>query len=261
MIYMEQSNRISIKELKALTQQTAPNPSKETSVGKFTRLFSAYTTWFFIKTPITPNQISLLSALVYLAGLAVLFSPSYYITLLAPALYFLSIVLDGSDGEVARYKKMGSKFGGSYVEPVSHDNLYAVTFIGIALMLYLETGDGNMLIFGALASISKSLYRLIQIRFWNAAYAGTEFAKKEEQNKKAAERGLLHRIFDKINSGLFSYTGIFLPFTIAVIAERLDVFLYFYGIGMFLLYILLLTKHMRIVIKDGGRERFASRNE
>ena len=243
--------KLSIKDLRIRGQQSAPNPTKETEVGRFSRFFSVYTTWFFLRTNFTPNQISLLGALVYLAGLGVLFHPDYYVTLLAPVLYFFSIVLDGSDGEISRIKDIKTRFGGSYVEPVSHDNLYAITFILVSVVVFLATANPWILLFGAAASISKILYRLIQIRFWNVAYKGTVHATKEVQNEKSAQRKLVAKMFDYINSRLFSYCGIFLPFAAAVYFQRLDIFVYFYGIGFTFFYILLFTKHCYLIATDG----------
>lgn len=247
---MSNFKNLSIKELRERGQATAPNPTKETRVGRFTRVFSVYSTWLFIRTSFTPNQISVLSALVYVAGLLVLFSPDYSVTLLAPVLYFLSIVLDGSDGEVSRIKNIRTRFGGPYVEPAIHDNLYPLTFIICSVVVFLDTNNFWVLLFGTAAAISKTLYRLLQIRFWNVAHRGTSFAAKEAQNEASSNRGFVRKVFDTINANFFSYCGIFLPFAAAVAFQKLDWFVYFYGIGFTAFYLLLLLKHSYLVATD-----------
>jgi len=62
----------------------------------------------FIKLPFTPNQITIISALVGISA-GVLFILDYWI--LGALLIFITMVLDGLDGEIARRKKMKSNYG------------------------------------------------------------------------------------------------------------------------------------------------------
>jgi len=62
----------------------------------------------FVKLPFTPNQITVVSTSVgLLAG--ILFIYDFWI--LGAISIFISMVLDGLDGEVARIKNMKSKYG------------------------------------------------------------------------------------------------------------------------------------------------------
>jgi phosphatidylglycerophosphate synthase len=240
----------SISELRAHGQKTAPNPEKESWLGWFSRFFSIYSTWFFLRTNFTPNQISVIGCVIYLGGLLVIFHPDYYVTLLAPLLYFLSIVVDGSDGEVARIKKNGNRFGGPYVEPTTHDNLYALTFFLVGLAVFLETNEPIFIVAGSLAAICKLLMRLAQIRFWQITFKGTVYANKEAQNALAKKRSLPRKAFDSVNRNFFNYTGMFLPFTLAVIFMRLDLFVLFYAVSFSILYVLLMSKHSYLVSQN-----------
>ncbi|MBI4353554.1 MAG: CDP-alcohol phosphatidyltransferase family protein [Candidatus Omnitrophica bacterium] len=76
------------------------------------RLLSRPLTRLFLKTPLTPNHITLMSLGFGLtAGL--LFSRGYYLSSLAGAFcYQLAIVLDNCDGEIARAKNLSSALGG-----------------------------------------------------------------------------------------------------------------------------------------------------
>ncbi len=65
-----------------------------------------------IRTPVSPNGISLLSFAGCIIG-AVMFYPGGYIwTILAGLVIQLSSIVDGCDGEVARLRFQSSKFGG-----------------------------------------------------------------------------------------------------------------------------------------------------
>lgn len=68
-----------------------------------------------IHTSITPNQISLLSILVLVCGFAlIVFSSSIVMFVIGWLLFFLWNLLDGVDGNIARYKKIFSKYGEIY---------------------------------------------------------------------------------------------------------------------------------------------------
>ncbi len=65
-----------------------------------------------VRTPVSPNGISLLSFTGCIIG-AVMFCPGGYIwTILAGLVVQLSSIVDGCDGEVARLRFQSSKFGG-----------------------------------------------------------------------------------------------------------------------------------------------------
>ncbi len=64
-----------------------------------------------LHTPITPNQVSYIVALIGLAGCVLTALPSQACLIWGAALVFLSCVIDGCDGEIARMKLQYSPFG------------------------------------------------------------------------------------------------------------------------------------------------------
>jgi len=62
-------------------------------------------------TPVTPNQVTAVSILVGLAGAALLASPSRSFCVAGALLAWLSSILDGCDGELARLKLLSSESG------------------------------------------------------------------------------------------------------------------------------------------------------
>ncbi|RJS89730.1 hypothetical protein CW700_03325 [Candidatus Bathyarchaeota archaeon] len=94
-------------------------------------------TRLFALTPITPNQVTLLSLLAAVAS-SLLFI--YHHPLPAGLLALLSSVLDGVDGKLARIKHMKTTYGGIFDSFVDLYEDLAV-FFGMAYYGYVETLD------------------------------------------------------------------------------------------------------------------------
>lgn len=66
----------------------------------------------FSKLPLTPNHITFLAAVIGWAGIVLIFLwPGYWWVLLGAALFHVSSILDGCDGEIARLRFQFSRFG------------------------------------------------------------------------------------------------------------------------------------------------------
>jgi len=99
-------------------------------------------------TPITPNQITLLSfvlALVAAAMIALL--PGYWGLLAAVVIYELSYVLDCADGMLARWRGIQSPEG--HLFDFLMDELKAFVILGVvSVRLYLGSNDDRYLLLG-----------------------------------------------------------------------------------------------------------------
>lgn len=110
-----------------------------------------------IPYPITPNMVSIFTLAVSLASGVFLALGGYWNMLTGAALGWLSSVLDGCDGEVARLKLQESAFG-CWLETMCDNLYYVFTFTGLTIGLVRSTGNrtyllwGGLLLFGALAS-------------------------------------------------------------------------------------------------------------
>jgi phosphatidylglycerophosphate synthase len=114
---------------------------KETDakVARFNRRMSLPISIALIRTPITPNQISVLLVGIGLYS-AWLFSVGRYWTGVQAA--FLSLaasVLDGCDGEIARLKFQESALG-CWIETVGDYSYYIAIFIGLSIGATRQTG-------------------------------------------------------------------------------------------------------------------------
>ena len=126
---------------------------KKRDINRFTEWIArppaAVLVYFFAKTPITPNQVTFLSALVA-AGAGAIFAllPGSYLWLVVGVLVFeLSFVLDCADGQLARVRKVASPLG--HLLDFLMDELKAMLIFGcVTVRLWQETGDERLLVVG-----------------------------------------------------------------------------------------------------------------
>ena len=238
------TTQLSIKELRSLCQSSAPNPARESKVGKFSRVFSIYFTKLFLNTSVTPNQITVFSVLIFFIGLSLFFFNSYYINIIGCLVVFFSIILDGCDGEVARFRQLKSRAGANYVEPVSHDIQYGFVFLVIALSLYWHGFNPIYLFLGGMASVTKLLYRLLEVRYWMLVKGEMTKDTIEKIKQDYSKKFWLIRLFYWLNKNFFSSTGVFLGLLFFTLINRVDWYIWFFTIGYGLLYIALFIKQV-----------------
>jgi phosphatidylglycerophosphate synthase len=109
------------------------------------RRISMYITWFFLRIPITPNQITVLGFIIGLVGCLLLTTGNYLYGILGILLIHLYTILDHCDGTVARAKDMRSRAGG-FLDDIAADTVIAVMFLAIGY------GAGQLLL-GSIAAI------------------------------------------------------------------------------------------------------------
>jgi len=116
----------------------------------FDRKISGAISRLLLKTPVTPNQITVfVTALGIWAGW--LMSRAGYTAKVEGALLFLlTSILDGCDGEVARAKKMISKIGG-WLDLWGDNVVHVAVFYGLGLGLFKDTGDPRYVLLGEAA--------------------------------------------------------------------------------------------------------------
>lgn len=137
-----------------------------------------------LKTPITPNMISVGGVFVSLAAGYFFLQGNYFYYLAGALLSYVSALFDHLDGSVARLKSMESAFG-CYFEQVCDFAFYFSFAVGITGGLYRETGNpvyltlGGAVFFGTVVSLL------------TLSYQRKEFAKNPSQLA-----GHAHRTFE-----------------------------------------------------------------
>jgi phosphatidylglycerophosphate synthase len=236
--------KISTKELRAVCQSTAPNPARESLIGRFSRFFSIYITKLFLYTSLTPNYITIIGVFVFFIGLMFFFINSFIGNLVGVCLVFFSIIIDGCDGEVARAKKNGSVAGTLYTEPVSHDIQYGLSYLILGVAFYLHTGNVWYLLLGGVASITKLLYRLLEYRFWNLRHQSITSSGLQELVAAHNQKKKLVKLFYWGNKNFFSSTAFFPILLIFTLFGHPEYFVTFYAVGYSLLWLLLFVKQI-----------------
>jgi CDP-L-myo-inositol myo-inositolphosphotransferase len=113
------------------------------------RVSNAITKWL-IKTPITPNQISIMNmCLSALLAYIVSFGKPLN-TIIGGILFQLVSILDGCDGEVAKIKLRDSK-SGAYVDTITDQISYVLFIIGVTVGAYNATNDTAVLYIAGVA--------------------------------------------------------------------------------------------------------------
>lgn len=148
------------------------------------RPLAAVLLYFLRRTPLTPNQVTFLGAIVFLGvAAALILVRDWYGMLLAAAVLEFAYLLDCADGQLARLKSMTSEVG-AYLDFLI-DEVKALLLVGaFALRLWLVEDDPTWLVVGiagmALVSIATSLTNFVR----RPEYAGRDIKPGESARRK-----------------------------------------------------------------------------
>ena len=121
----------------------------------------------FVKTNITPNQISYLSIIPLIVGFIIMiFTTDFVVLLLAWFLFFFFFLLDGVDGNLARYREQYSK-DGSVVDAMAGYVAMVLTYFGAGIVAAHLNDSDIYIILGALSGISLIFPRLVMHKYIN----------------------------------------------------------------------------------------------
>ena len=122
-----------------------------------TRFISRQLTRLFLKTGLTPNQITFLSLLIGLGSAWSFYQGSYFPGVVGSLLLLVSAWVDCTDGEIARLKFMETPQGAQL--DIFCDNIvHLCVFFAIGIGLFFQTGDslyklsGGLAVYGSLVS-------------------------------------------------------------------------------------------------------------
>lgn len=144
----------SIKDLRKICQSKS---FTEHFTLRVFRVFSIYITRIFLPLKFSPNFVSFLGFFVGIAGGYLYVKDSF---ILGSILFLLFFVLDVVDGEIARYRKKTSHFGGWLDTTLGH-LLYPYFFIMFGLGVYFQTNEFIYAYLGVLIAVFKMIDRSI----------------------------------------------------------------------------------------------------
>ncbi len=190
------------------------------------RKLSYWMTIPFLQTNITPNQVTLLSISVLVIGFGInCFACTKTLMIVSWLFYFLWNLLDGVDGNLARYKKQFSKLGNIY-DTMGGYAAYALLFLGMGIGAWLHPGrlsvipSGYFIILGALSSISCLFPRLVYQKI-KASFA--DAGKIEQIRWNHSPMRVLERNITSITGGTMVFS------LLAILFQALDFFTVFYA--------------------------------
>jgi len=230
---------LTIKELRAKVQKTAPEGERETYSGKTIRFFSIFVTRFLARTPITPNQITVVSVLIFLAGVSYFVIPGYAAPVVGAVLVYISIIFDACDGEIARLKGNKSGVGDIYTEPVSHDIQYALMFIPLSLGAYMRTGSVIIIYVGFAAAVAKLMTRFLIMRFdvMQSILRERRGEMAPQRSVSPVPKNIFKQVYHFFNRNIFSSVGLVFPLLLFAVIDHVDLFLWLYAAGFFLFFV------------------------
>ena len=189
------------------------------------RKISWFITGFLVRTPVTPNQVTVISLILGIIAAVIFSLGGHTHTITAGLIFFLCIVFDQCDGEVARIKNMETEFGRSF--DIIVDSIVSAAIVaGITFALYKASGSGFHIIIGLLAIIG------ISISIFLATYLG-----KENKTDTGTQEML-----DKLNNKDFFY----IIMLASVIFNQMIWFLLIMAVGTNIFWIVHKIAHRKI---------------
>jgi 1L-myo-inositol 1-phosphate cytidylyltransferase / CDP-L-myo-inositol myo-inositolphosphotransferase len=137
----------------------------------FDRRISGAISRQLLKTPITPNQITVFVTLLGIVGGGLLAQPGYGVKVLGAVIFLMTSILDGCDGEVARAKKMTSRLGG-WLDLWGDNVVHVAVFYGLGVGLARDTGNPVFVRLGFLAVIGTVVSAILaSVQTWRKTQA------------------------------------------------------------------------------------------
>jgi phosphatidylglycerophosphate synthase len=130
----------------------------------FDRKISGAISRLLLKTPVTPNQITVGVTLLGLWGGWLMAQEGATVKIMGSLVFLLTSILDGCDGEVARAKQMMSKLGG-WLDLWGDNVVHVAIFYGLGIGLSKDTGKdiyltlGKFAVLGTVASATLASYQ------------------------------------------------------------------------------------------------------
>ena len=189
------------------------------------RKISGFITWLLVKTPVTPNQVTIISLILGILSAAFFSHGAHTYTIIAGVFYFVSTVFDQCDGEVARFKHMTSDFGKTF-DIIVDSIVNATITIGVTIAIYKTNGSSLTIIAGLLAMTGIVISLLLTTYFSN-----------ESKNDTGTKKML-----DKLNNKDFFY----IIMLVSVVFNQMIWFLLIMAIGTNIYWIIHKIAHRKV---------------
>jgi phosphatidylglycerophosphate synthase len=126
------------------------------------RKISSQITKLIIKTPLSANDVTMVSLFIGFIAAYFFLQNSYLAWFAGAIVYQFFHIFDGVDGEVARYKKQCSSYGG-YLDNLSHNLLNGLMFAAMGLGLFFTYGHFVLIFFAFIGAITVVLNQVVRV--------------------------------------------------------------------------------------------------
>lgn len=199
---------------------------------------------------LTPNHLTLLSFALYTLGSILLFIPGSYNLYISAMILPIAYVLDCLDGQLARTKKISSSLG-DYLDKTLDVLKASILILSLSLSMYLKTNNPFYFLLGFIASFGFNFRYYIKLE--------TMFSMvSKDKNYLEKCRNLRYELYDKLEKYYEQLSKTFLGklkiywlknriiffideaefvviTSISAIFQRLDVALWIFAIGHFII--------------------------
>ena len=156
---------------------------------------SIYFSWVFINLGFSPNTVTILFFLVGLVGGFLMLINSLWAILTAYILWRLHIIIDVSDGEVARFTQKFS-INGAYWDYMIHAVLYPLYFANMCVAQYQNFENPKFLFLAIAGVLVLSLQLAVKNNYFRAMLYNdislSTFKEKSQQGKKS---GFIYKLY------------------------------------------------------------------
>jgi phosphatidylglycerophosphate synthase len=177
----------SIAELKDICRRENDHDNRRTMF--LASRVSIYFTRFFLAMRMSANQVTFLFTVLGLAAAASLLGHGFYWTLAGYVLFRLHVIVDVSDGEVARYNRTFSPVG-AYVDFLTHYSVNNLVLFAISFRFWLDTGHTWSLVAGAVLMVGVTLGRAA-VDCWFRANFGSSDRNAIEEGRPGQRRSAI----------------------------------------------------------------------
>ena len=149
----------SLKELNKICQKPRYKEVGNWMVRYLLRDAAIPITWLLLHTPITANQVTLISLVVAIAGAFCLMGPGNFLFLLGVLLLQLWYLLDHVDGQIARYRKTAS-LSGRFFDFLTHHIIHGIIFFVLGVHSFMVTGSFVFVLWGFITALAMMVFNL-----------------------------------------------------------------------------------------------------
>lgn len=157
--------KITLEEVRKKCRRN--NAESNNRLHWFASKFSIYFSFIFLKLRFSADQVTITFFLVGLLGSGSYAFNSIIMSIVGYILFRLHIIIDMSDGDVARFNQNFS-IRGAYWDAIIHSVLNPLYYISICFSFYLQFDNNSFIIIGALLGLSSSVLMAVKNNYFKA---------------------------------------------------------------------------------------------